>query len=72
MKILSDLHIHTSASLCCNDKEQTFSNIVEIVKNIGLKQRMSTTWQRWQMREDSIFGKASILSVRNNKEFVIL
>ena len=37
MKILSDLHIHTSASLCCNDKEQTIGNITEIVKGMGLK-----------------------------------
>ncbi|KKR04421.1 MAG: hypothetical protein UT30_C0008G0043 [Candidatus Uhrbacteria bacterium GW2011_GWF2_39_13] len=37
MRILSDLHIHTSASPCCHDKEQTIENITEATKNMGLK-----------------------------------
>lgn len=64
MKILSDLHIHTSASSCCHDAEQTIGNITEISKNMGLK-KIGFTDHVWISDK---YGPSSFYSRQSGEE----
>lgn len=48
MKILSDLHVHTTASRCCHDENQRAENIMATLKSLGME-RIGFTDHLWAL-----------------------